>query len=136
MPPNSVMSQQQQHQMMMQHRMQMANNMNMMRGPGGQIDPNGGMMGHPHMRPQMNPQMMMQMQQQQPQQHMHMQQQNRPPPPEYSKMMPHQVRRLYYINTLRSLINVQSLITVQGVTLFHKKFNVSSGLVLFPFLRP
>ena len=38
--------------------------------------------------------------------------------------------------TLRSLINVQSLITVQGVTLFYKKFNVSSGLGLFPFLRP
>ena len=37
--------------------------------------------------------------------------------------------------TLRSLINVQSLITVQGVTLFYKKFKVSSGLGLFPFLR-
>ena len=33
-------------------------------------------------------------------------------------------------NTLRSLINVQSLITVQGVTLFYKKFKVSSGLGL------
>ena len=38
--------------------------------------------------------------------------------------------------TLRSLINVQSLITVQGVTLFYKKFKVSSGLGHFPFLRP
>ena len=38
--------------------------------------------------------------------------------------------------TLRSLINVQSLITVQGVTLFYKKFKVSSGLGLFPFFRP
>ena len=38
--------------------------------------------------------------------------------------------------TLRSLINVQHLITVQGVTLFYKKFKVSSGLGLFPFLRP
>ena len=38
--------------------------------------------------------------------------------------------------TLRSLINVQSLITVQEVTLFYKKYKVSSGLGLFPFLRP
>ena len=38
--------------------------------------------------------------------------------------------------TLRSLINVQSLITVQGVTLSYKKFKVSSGLGLFPFFRP
>ena len=38
--------------------------------------------------------------------------------------------------TLRSLINVQSLITVQGVTLFYKKFKVNSGLGLFLFLRP
>ena len=38
--------------------------------------------------------------------------------------------------TLRSLINVQSLITVQGVTLFYKKFKVSLGLGLFPFIGP
>ena len=38
--------------------------------------------------------------------------------------------------TLRSLINVLSLITVQGVTLVYKKFKVSSDLGLFPFLRP
>ena len=36
---------------------------------------------------------------------------------------------------LRSLINVHSLIIVQGVTLFYKRFTVSSGLWLFPFLR-
>ena len=41
-----------------------------------------------------------------------------------------------YMYTLRSLINVQSLITVQGVTLFYKKFKLSTGLALFSFLRP
>lgn len=78
--------------------MQMANNMGMMR-PGNQMEMGGNpMMGpggpHPHMRPQMNPQMMpMHMQQQQQSQQMQMQ--NRPPPPEYGKMMPHQVRKKY-----------------------------------------
>ena len=44
---------------------------------------------------------------------------------------------IYRFNTtLRSIINVQSLITVQGATFFYKKFKVSSGLGLFPFLRP
>ena len=42
----------------------------------------------------------------------------------------------YLLATLRSLINVQSLITVQGVILFYNKFKVSSSLGLFPFLRP
>ena len=59
-----------------------------MSGPGG---PNGPMMGGPgppqHMRPQMTSQMMMQMQSQQHQ----MQMGNRPPPPDYGKIMPHQV---------------------------------------------
>ena len=86
---------QQQQQMMMQQRMQMAqqaNSMGMMRpgqmdmGPGG---PNGPMMGQ--MRPHMNPQMMMQMQSQQQQQHPMQMQGQRPPPPEYGKMMNHQV---------------------------------------------
>ena len=85
---------QQQKQMMMQQRMQMAqqaNSMGMMRpgqmdmGPGG---PNGPMMGQ--MRPHMNP-MMMQMQSQQQQQHPMQMQGQRPPPPEYGKMMNHQV---------------------------------------------
>ena len=49
-----------------------------------------------------------------------------------SKLWPNGIN----IITLRSLINVQSLITVQGVKLFYKKFKVSSGLGLFPFLRP
>ena len=40
----------------------------------------------------------------------------------------------HLVCTLRSLINVQSLITVHGVTLFYKKFKVSSGIGLFPFL--
>merc|ERR1719273_18189 len=58
------------------------------------MGPNNGMgpMGHPHMRSQMTPQMMMQMQQQQHQHPMHMQQQQNPrqPPPKYNEMMPHQ----------------------------------------------
>ena len=91
---NPSMPTQQQQQMMMQQRMQMAqaNSMGMMRpgqmdmGPGG---PNGPMMGQ--MRPHMNPQMMMQMQSQQQQQHPMQMQGQRPPPPEYGKMMPHQV---------------------------------------------
>ena len=107
--PNQQQLQQQ--QMMMQQRMQMANNMGMMRpgqmdpnmgpggpgGPGGPNGPNGPMMGPHHMRPQMNPQMMMQMQQQQTQQQQQhpMQMQNRPPPPEYGKLMPHQVYNLH-----------------------------------------
>ena len=41
--------------------------------------------------------------------------------------------RLRFVTTLRSLINVQSLIIVQGVTLFYKKFKISSGNRLFPF---
>ena len=45
------------------------------------------------------------------------------------------MRNNCFPNTLRSLINVQSLITVQGVTLFYKKLKVSSGLGLFPFPR-
>ena len=75
-----------------QQQMAQANSMGMMRpgqmdmGPGG---PNGPMMGQ--MRPHMNPQMMMQMQSQQQQQHPMQMQGQRPPPPEYGKMMPHQV---------------------------------------------
>ena len=105
MPPSSVSNMQQQQMMMQQQqqRMQMGNNMGMGMRPN-QMDMNGGMMGHPGMRPHMNPQMMMQMQQQHQQQQQQQQQTqqqqqqqhpmqgpNRPPPPEYNKMMPHQV---------------------------------------------
>ena len=74
-----------------QQQMAQANSMGMMHpgqmdmGPGG---PNGPMMGQ--MRPHMNP-MMMQMQSQQQQQHPMQMQGQRPPPPEYGKMMNHQV---------------------------------------------
>ena len=47
-----------------------------------------------------------------------------------------EIDNVTFMFTLRSLINVQSLIAVQGVTFFYKKFKVSSGLGLFPFLRP
>ena len=86
--------------MMAQQRMPMGNNMGpMMRsgqmdpsmsGPGG---PNGPMMGPgpQHMRPQMTSQQQQMMMQMQSQQHQ-MQMGNRPPPPDYGKIMPHQVR--------------------------------------------
>ena len=105
MPPSSVMSQQQQMQMMQHQRMQQ---MQMMRpnqmemGPNNGMGPMGGPGGpHPHMRGQMTPQQiqMMQMQQQQHtqqqmqhQQNMHMQNQNRQPPPKYNEMMGPHVR--------------------------------------------
>ena len=54
---------------------------------------------------------------------------------EWNKECPTNLGRFLAYQEQATLINVLSLITVQGVTLFYKKFKVSSGLGLFPFLR-